>query len=216
MGLFKRFFYIALGLFLLVTIITFSSLGADYRPSLAFREDWQESPPATPITQEQVSNPDLILNLYGPGANGIKKSNHEQPIDDPYYIWSGKADGNWALTLKHKEFLLDLTGYAKIIWRSKQSGFRELRIIVKLEDGTWLVSDLSDGASKDWRTTEFNLMDVQWYKLNLKSITEQSLVRQPDLTRVDELGFTDLMRGGMSSACSRLDWIEVYGKPIKR
>jgi len=24
------------------------------------------------------------------------------------------------------------------------------------------------------------------------------------------------MRGGQSNSCSRLDWIEVYGKPVKR
>jgi hypothetical protein len=35
-----------------------------------------------------------------------------------------------------------------------------------------------------------------------------------DLSRVDEIGFTDLMPGGGSDACSRLDWIEVYGKPV--
>jgi hypothetical protein len=28
---------------------------------------------------------------------------------------------------------------------------------------------------------------------------------------VEEVGFTDLMPGGISAACSRLDWIEVYG-----
>jgi hypothetical protein len=33
---------------------------------------------------------------------------------------------------------------------------------------------------------------------------------------VDEIGFTDLMTGGASDACSRLDWIEVYGKSIDR
>jgi hypothetical protein len=216
MPLFNKFSYITIGLLLLVFLVTLPSLGTDYRPSLVFREDWQETPPATPVTQEQVSNQDLILNLYGSGANSIKKSHHEQPIDDPYYIWSGLASNNWALTLKHKKFRLDLTGYAKIIWRSKQSGFRELRIILKLEDGTWLISNVSDGASKDWRITEFNLMDIQWYKLNIDSITEQSLVRKPDLTQVDELGFTDLMRGGKTLACSRLDWIEVYGNPVQR
>ena len=153
--------YITIAIIILILFITLPSIGADYRPPLAFREDWQESPPVTPVTQEQVNNPNLILNLYGPGANNIKKSHHDKPIDDPYYIWSGLAEGNWAVTLKNKQYLLDLTGFAKIRWRSKQSGFRELRIILKLNDGTWLVSDLSDGPSRDWRITEFNLMASQ-------------------------------------------------------
>jgi len=47
-------------------------------------------------------------------------------------------------------------------------------------------------------------------------------VIKPDLGRVDEIGFTDLMRGmlspaGMSSpAASRVDWIEVYARAVKR
>jgi len=39
-------------------------------------------------------------------------------------------------------------------------------------------------------------------------------VEKPDLNRVEEVGFTDLMRGVGTPACSRVDWIEVYG--VKR
>ncbi len=39
---------------------------------------------------------------------------------------------------------------------------------------------------------------------------------KPDLSKVDEIGFTDLMTGGQSVACSRVDWIEVDGRPVKR
>jgi hypothetical protein len=38
----------------------------------------------------------------------------------------------------------------------------------------------------------------------------------PDLSNVEEIGFTDLMAGGQSKACSRLDWIEVHGRPVAR
>ena len=70
--------------------------------------------------------------------------------------------------------------------------------------------------SKDWRITEFNIADMTWYSLNIKSVIESRPVDNPDLSKVDEIGFTDLMTGGGSDACSRLDWIEVYGKPVKR
>ncbi len=188
----------------------------NYRPSLFFREDWKEIPAATPVTQKHVLNSDLLLNLYGPGCDSIKKSHHETPVDDPYYIWSGLCLGNWAVTLKHKKAFVDLSSYSKIVWRSKQTGFRELHIILKLADGTWLVSDQCDGASKDWRIREFNLADVTWYSLDINSVVEGLPVKGPDLSRVDEIGFSDLMRGGQSNACSRLDWIEVYGKPVRR
>jgi hypothetical protein len=156
------------------------------------------------------------LNLYGLGRDSIKKSHHDQPVDDPYYIWSGLCPNNWAVTLKDINHYGDLSEYAKIIWRSKQSGFRCLHIVLKLADGTWLVSDQCDGKSSDWRTYEFNLADIDWYKLDIINMTEGAFVNHPDLTRVDEIGFTDLMRGGQSIACSRLDWIEVYGKAVSR
>lgn len=188
----------------------------NYRPELFLREDWKEIPAATPVTQQHVSNSTLLLNLYGPGCDSIKKSHHDTPIDDPYYIWSGLCLGNWAVTLKNTLFYADLRDYSKIVWRSKQAGFRELHIILKLADGTWLVSDQSDGLSKDWRIHEFNLADINWYTLDIQNIVEGRPVTNPDLSKVDEIGFTDLMRGGQSNSCSRLDWIEVYGKPVKR
>jgi len=112
--------------------------------------------------------------------------------------------------------MVDLTGFARIIWRSKQQGFRSLHLVLKLADGTWLVSSQSDGPSKDWRVHEFNIMDITWHKLNIKDIFETTPAPGADLSRVEEIGFTDLMRGGGSIACSRLDWIEVYGKPVKK
>lgn len=189
---------------------------AQQRPPLFFREDWKETPAETPVTQAHVANPDLVLSTYGPGKAGIKKSHHDQPADDPYYIWSGTCPANWAVTLRHGKSLADLTGQSKIRWRSKQAGFRELRIVLKLANGTWLVSDASDGPSLDWREREFNIPDIRWRKLNIETVVEADYVNAPDLSRVEEIGFTDLMGGGESAACSRLDWMEVYGKPVSR
>jgi hypothetical protein len=189
---------------------------AQYRPSLFFREDFKETPAATPVTQEHIANKNLILGLYGPGCDSIRKSHHDTPVDDPFYVWSGLCIGNWAVTLKDTKSYVDLSGYAKVSWRSKQSGYRCLHLILKLANGTWLVSDLYDNQSKDWRICEFNIMDISWYLLNIKTVIEVRPVKDPDLSKVDEIGFTDLMTGGASDACSRLDWIEVYGKSINR
>lgn len=200
-----------------VLLMLLSTLGlAQERPGLFFREDFKETPPETPITQAHIANPDLILSLHGPGAAQIKKSHHDKPADDPYYVWSGQAVGNWAVSLRHKKAMVDLTGLAKIRWRSKQSGFREARIILKLADGTWLVSDQSDPASADWREREFNVADIRWRRLDIKNVIEGDWVTNPDLRRVDEVGWTDLMAGGGSAACTRIDWIEVWGRPVPR
>ncbi|MCI0628080.1 MAG: hypothetical protein L0387_41575 [Acidobacteria bacterium] len=193
-----------------------SSVFAQDRPGLFFREDWKETPAATPVIQEHVSHPGLALTRHGPGEAGIRKSHHNQPPDDPYYIWSGEAEGTWAISLRHQESRVDLTGLAKIRWRSKQAGFRLLRIILKTANGEWLVSDQYDPASSDWRIREFNVPDIRWCRLDIKKVVEGEWVNAPDLSRIEEIGWTDLMPGGRSLACSRVDWIEVYGKPVPR
>jgi hypothetical protein len=75
---------------------------------------WKEIPAATPVTQEHVANKDFLLTLYGPGQDSVRKSNHDKPVDDPFYIWSGECKGNWAVTLKSKTSFVDLTGLSKI------------------------------------------------------------------------------------------------------
>lgn len=201
---------------LIAFCICVAGLCAQDRPGLFFREDWKETPAEVPVGQAHVVNPDLVLGLYGPGRTVIKKSHHDRPADDPYYVWSGLCPLNWAVTLKHKDAFADLTGQAKLRWRSKQAGFRQLRIILKLAGGAWLVSDAYDGPSQDWRVREFNIQDIRWRRLDIEKVVEAAWAENPDLSRVDEIGFTDLMVGGESIACSRLDWIEVEAKPVKR
>lgn len=187
-----------------------------YRPGVFFREDWKEIPAEIPLNQRHVDNPELTVQLYGLGQDSLKKSNHEKPVDDPYYVWSGLCLDNWMVSLKHRNKNVDLTGFAKIKWRTKQVGLRELRITLKLADGSWLVSDQSTGPSKDWKISEFNIQDIVWHNLDPIRITETGVANNPDLSNVEEIGFTDLMAGGRSRACSRLDWIEVHGKPVGR
>jgi len=206
-----------IGLFFVIIVsLSVNKSFAQYRPSLFFREDFKEIPAATPITQSHIANPDLIMGLYGPGCDSIKKSHHEKPLDDPYYVWSGLCQGNWAFTLKNKKAYADLSNFAKIRWRSEQAGLRNLYIILKLADGKWLISDQFAGPSKDWKISEFNIAEINWRTLDIEKVIEGRIVPNPDLSKVDEIGFTDLMTGGGSNACSRLDWIEVDAKPVNR
>lgn len=191
-------------------------LSAQDRPGTFFREDFKETPAEIPINQRHIAHPEVVLSLYGPGADVIKKSHHDKPADDPYYVWSGLCEGNWAISLKHKSQNVDLSRNAKIRWRSKQSGYRQLHLILKRSDGSWLVSEALDGASVDWRVREFNLSDVRWMSFDIEKIVEIRPVEAPDLSHVEEIGWTDLMIGGGSQACSRLDWIEVDGFPVDK
>ena len=199
---------------LLFVFVLCSAAGASGDPSLFFREDWTETPPAIPVTTEHLANQQLELSLHGPGRSVIKKSFHVFKVDDPHYIWSGLCHGTWALSLRKQGAMVDLS-QGRVRWRSKQAGFRQLRVIIKTADGKWLVSDASDGPSEDWRVREFVMANIRWRELDIETVVEGAWADDADLTRVVEVGFTDLMAGGRSRACSRLDWIEVYGQPVE-
>ena len=190
-------------------------------PGLFFREDWNHREPFEQVDQTHVANRRLIQSQWGPGGKVIKKRHHRTAAD-PYYIWSGAAPANCALTLRHREAYANLRGRSKIRWRTLESEFRRLHIVLRLADGTWLVSEESTGESKNWMESEHLVVDLHWRKLDIENILEGPRLGNPDLGRVDEIGFTDLMRrgpsppGSSSSASSRLDWIEVYAFSKKR
>lgn len=185
------------------------------RAPLLFREDWRAGPPALPLTQRDVTHPGLRLGVHGLGPPLLKKSFHDARDWDPHYVWSGLAQAPWAVSLALADGgEMDLTGTATIRWRSRQSGFRALRAVVELAEGGWLVSEESVPASSQWRISEFAFEGTRWRQLDIATITEGPWVAEPDLARVRSVGFTDLMRGGRSRACSRVDWIEVYGQRV--
>lgn len=179
---------------------------------LYFREDWKEIPAEIPVSQKHVNNPELILKLYGSSADSIKKSHHDRPADDPWYVWSGLCVDNWALTLHKENSVVDLSNGASIRWRTKQFGGRVLRVVLGLENGTWLVSEQGSGETSDWSVFTLSLDTLRWRIMNIDNVTAGKSISNVDLNKVKYIGCTDLMPGGGSKACSRLDWIEVYGK----
>lgn len=179
-------------------------------PLPLFREDWRETPAALPVTQAHVAHADLELVLLGPGGNRVKKSHHDQPADDPYYVWSGETPDTWAVALRYKSGAVDIS-HGRLRWRSRQSGYRRLHPIVQLADGSWIIADQAVPASDGWRVDEFAIADLTWRALDPATLTEGKPVARPRLDRTAAAGCTDLMRGGGTPASSRLDWIEVYG-----
>ena len=205
-------FWAALG-----AVVVIAASQASGPAPLFFREDWAETPAALPITQDHVASQNVVLALLGPGARQVKKSHHDRPADDPYYVWSGDAEATWAVGLERRDALVDLTvPGARVRWRARQSGFRRLHLILRVDEATWIVSEQADGASDRWREHEFLVRDLQWRELDITTVVERRPVAAPDLSRVMAVGFTDLMRGGGTPASSRLDWIEVYGRAVGR
>ncbi|HSR07588.1 MAG TPA: hypothetical protein VLM42_10580 [Bryobacteraceae bacterium] len=200
----------------------------DHRPPRFLRESWKDplvndGKQEPGVRQDHVESPNLELKLYGPPNLDIRIVRHATPLDDPSYIWSGSSPTNWALTLRDKSNYVDLSGpVAKIRWRIKMAGFHLLRPVLKLADGTFLVGDHAEGYTSDWIVTEFALADVRWRGLDIGRGVVETIDGQwkkdPDLSRVDEVGFTDLMRGsgGGPGGGTRVDWIEVYGNPLPR
>jgi hypothetical protein len=163
------------------------------RPALFFREEWK---PATggaeaPVNPaEAVANPSLELKLYGPGGKDIQLTGVAQSDGNPLHLWTGLCEGVCAAALRDKSSYVDLTGLAMIRWVTKVSGFHQIHPILKLADGTWLVGDHADGSTVDWHQNEFSIADVRWRKLNIaKVVTTGDWVNNPDLSKVDEVGF---------------------------
>jgi hypothetical protein len=197
----------------------------DNRPPLFLRETWKE--PANgaseiPVTQEYVLSPNLEMKLYGAGGKEVNVVHHASPKDEPTYIWSGLTTSSWAVTVRDKNNYADLSSpVAKIKWRTKMAGFHLLRPVIKLADGTMLVGDHTEAYSTDWHESEFSLADVRWRGLDPEHAVEASDGRwrpSPDLSKVDEIGFTDLSAGTGhgTGGFARVDYIEVYGFPVKR
>ncbi len=184
-------------------------------PPLFFKETWKQAPGNVPVTQEYVTNPDLKLNLYGTGKEDFGVTSE----GNVPHIWTGLCATSCALTLSKKDSLVDLTGKAKIRWSLKTSGFHDVRPVLKLADGTYLIGDHTDADTFDYRESEFFLSEVHWMKIDMPKVqTKGTLLDKVDLSKVEEVGFADLMPGSGhgNGGYSDVAWIEVYGKPVPR
>jgi hypothetical protein len=201
-------------------------------PPLMFREVWQQPPHTGPlndenrrITQQAVTNPDVELRLYGVDAHNIQVTEHNGIPD----LWTGFTTSPVALTLRSKTAYLDLTGLARVRWRTRTEDLHVLHPVVKLADGTLLVGSQvfsspqrpmvgSNAFSGDFVVSEVTFDEQRWFQLDPIKIVTVREVGNPDLSRVDEIGFVDLMPGGGHgfAGCSNVSWIEVYATPRKR
>jgi hypothetical protein len=216
----------------------------DNRPPVFFREEWKHQfdrggPPEGPVGQEHVSHPDLELKLYGEAPKGDTRGSQEHThagmwmnkrfANDPAHLFTGTCNRPCALTLRHRAQYVDLSGFgAKLRWLVKISGFKQVRPVLKLADGTYLVGDHVDGwvDAFDWYVSEILIASVRWRKLDPERVVTTlgapadavGWVQKPDLSRVDEVGFVDLLPGSShgNGGFSDVAWIEVHGRPVPR
>ena len=191
------------------------------RPSLFLKEEWKLPAGKTgeqPLTAESNDNPNLEMTLHVPSGEAEITG---LPGDDnnPTHAFLGLCTSPCAITFKDKGHFADLSGLARIRWNIKTAGFHQVRPIVKLADGTWLIGDRADAAPRDWLVSEVSLADIRWLKLDIARVVTAGLPSDKvDLSKVDEIGFADLMPGSGhgQGGWSDVAQIEVYGKPVTR
>ena len=190
------------------------------RVPLFFKEEWSNpTGQEQALTQAGVANANLELKLYGPTGKEILIAGSPTNETNPPHPWTGMCTTPCGLTLRDKTRFVDLTGLARIKWVTKMSGFHQVRPVVKLADGTLLVGDLADGSPVDWQEREFSLSGMKWLKLDPeRAVTTGAFVANPDLSKVDEVGYIDLIPGSGhgQGGWSDVARFEVYGRPVPR
>jgi len=200
---------------------------APARPPLFFGESWKGLPPppddhgAWPASQQGVANPNLQLTLHGTSGKEIQLVAVRGSADVyPVNLWTGTTTSPSGASLRDRNNFVDLTDpFAKIRWTVRTSGFHQIRPIVKLADGTWLVGDRTTGPSADFNVDDVSIADVRWMKLDIaRVVTTGNWIDHPDLRKVDEVGFADLMPGSGHGPGGYVNVarFEVYGRPVKR
>ena len=195
------------------------------RPPLFLSETWKAlaTPPddhgAWPASQQGVASPTLQLTLHGTSGKEIQLVGGSADLY-PVNLWTGTTTSPSAASLRDRNNFVNLTDpLSKIRWTVRTSGFHQVRPIVKLADGTWLVGDRTTGPSADFNEADVSIADVRWMKLDIaRVVAVGTWVEHPDLSKVDEVGFADLMPGSGHGPGGYVNVarIDVYGRPVKR
>jgi len=197
------------------------------RPPLFLSEAWQPLPTPTddhgawPASQQGVASPNLELTLHGPSGAEIQLVAVRANSDlYPMNLWTGTTTSPSAASLRDRTAFVDLSDpLAKIRWVVRTSGFHQIRPIVKLADGTWLVGDRTTGPFVDFDIADVSIADLRWMRLDIERVvTVGEWVEHPDLSRVDAVGFADLMPGSGHGPGGYVNvgQIEVYGRRVPR
>ena len=197
--------------------------GQPKRAELFWEEKWHTNPAAAdgvPVDlTTSVRNAELELKLYGPGPKLTMFGKDSDPNDKPR-AYSGEAKGPMVVAWRSKKAFGDLTGLSRIRVASIASGFHKLYPTVKLANGDWYIADrATSGLTKDWVTEEIPLIEARWIKLDIaNAVTKGDFLDKIDLSKVDEIGFTDLIpaSGHGAGGWFLLGEVDVYGTAVPR
>lgn len=192
-----------------------------YDPNASSVAAYREKPPPRTIARDW-SGP-ACVQLAGYNQNPPPQRVAAGQSTDAPNLWTGVCQTAVAATLRDRDNYVDLTGLARIRWVTRTSGFHVVRPVVKLADGTWLVGDYAEGAPSANSTlfleSEFAVSSVRWLALDIaRVVTVGQTWVTPDLSKVDEVGFADLLPGSGHGwgGFVNVGRIEVYGTAVKR
>jgi hypothetical protein len=190
------------------------------RPGLFFKAEWKQTGKAGehPLLPDSIGDPKLEFKPYVP-AGQIVLNGAVSDEGNPVHLWTGLCTSPCALTLREKGHFADLSGLARLRWNLKMSGLHQIHPIIKLADGTWLLGDHADGTTRDYLISEISFADMHWIKLDIaRVVTVGLMLDKVDLSKVDEIGFADLMPGSGHGfgGFAGVAQIEVYAKPVAR
>ena len=207
---------IAFGLFLAL-----GQPGQAGRPSLLFSETWRLPQHEGAATDENTrfafgvtTNASIEAKLYGPGSAPVRAAEHEGRVD----LWNGLATSPVAVTLRDKRNYVDLTGLARLRWIVRTNAIHTLYPVVKLADGTLAVGSRGITTGGDFLQVEIAFTGQQWYKLDPQKVIVLTEVKNPDLSRVDEVGLASLAPGGGHGIAGsfNLSTVELFAKSVPR
>ncbi len=194
---------------------------AAVRPPLLFREAWRmprhEGPATdenTRVSQEVVTNDRLELKLYGPGSAPVRAAEHEGRVD----LWNGLATSPVAVTLRDRSSYVDLTGLARLRWIVRTNAIHTLYPVVKLADGTLAIGSRGITTDGEFLQVEIAFTGMRWYALDPARVVVKTEVRNPDLSRVDEVGLASLAPGGGHGIAGsfNLSTVELFARTVPR
>jgi hypothetical protein len=192
-----------------------------YDPDAASIPAYLANPPPRSIARDWTGP--SCIQLAGYNQNPPPQRVAAGQPTDPPNLWTGVCHTPIAATLRDRARYVDLTGLARIRWVTRTSGFHVVRPVVKLADGNWFVGDYGEGSHSANSTlfleSEVALASVRWLPLDISRIvTVGQAWASPDLSRVDEIGFADLLPGSGHGwgGFVNVGRIEVYGKPVPR
>ena len=146
-----------------------------------------------PMVAGVLTDANLELQTYGDGKNIVVSIG--KAATDPH-TFDGLCERPCGMTFRDKRHYFDLRGRAKIKWTTIVSGFHRAQPLIKLADGTLLVGDQAQGSVADWQQSEVSFSEVRWLALDpVRGVTLGRWVEHPDLSKVDEVGYFDVIPG---------------------